>query len=293
MTTQKVKKAVIPAAGYGTRFLPVTKAIAKEMFPIINKPAIHLIVEEAVNSGIEEILIIDSAAKSAIAKYFNRDVEFEQRLLNNGKIKEYNEVVNIGSDVKISFVEQKEQLGLGHAVLQARSFVGEEPFALLLGDNLYSSSVEPVTKRLIAEFEKSNHAIIGTMWVSNEDVSKFGICDLLDSNEQVTSIISVVEKPTIEEAPSNIAIAGRYIFNANIFDYLENEKRGLGGEIQLTDSISAMLKNEPIDSYLIKDKRYDIGSRVGFIEAVIDFAIEHTDIRDEVINLIKEKNKSF
>ena len=289
MDNQRVKKAVIPAAGYGTRFLPITKAIAKEMFPIINKPAIHLIVEEAVNSGIEEVLIIDSIAKSAIAKYFKRDSEFEQRLLNNGKIKEYNAVVNIANDVKISFVEQKEQLGLGHAVLQAKEFVGDDPFALLLGDNLYASEVEPVTRKLIEQFEKDGHSVIGTMEVSLDEVSKFGICDVLNPNQRISSIVNVVEKPNKEDAPSNIAIAGRYIFNASIFDYLEKGKKGVGGEIQLTDSIACMLKDEQINSFLIEEKRYDIGSSVGFIDAVIDFAIERDEIRDEVIKLIKAK----
>ena len=283
-----IKKAVIPAAGYGTRFLPVTKAIPKEMFPIIDTPAIHLIVEEAINSGIDEIIIIVSANKNAIIDYFDRNFELEQNLLVKGKVDEYKLVTEIGSSVNVHFIRQKEQLGLGHAVLQAKTFIGNEPFALLLGDDVYVSSEDSALKQLVNQYSKCHSSIIGTMRVDLEDVSKFGICKT-ENDKQLSRILEVVEKPNKALAPSNLAIGGRYIFTHEIFDYLERQEPGINGEIQLTDAIAKMLSTEKVYSYEINAKHYDIGSRIGYLEAIIDFGLNRPDMKEQIINLIKEK----
>lgn len=283
-----IRKAVIPAAGYGTRFLPVTKAIPKEMFPIIDTPAIHLIVEEAIKSGIDEIIIIVSANKNAIIDYFDRNFELEQNLLVKGKVDEYKLVTEIGSKVNIHFIRQKEQLGLGHAVLQAKTFMGNEPFALLLGDDVYVSSEESALKQLVKQYLKCQSSVIGTMRVDLDDVSKFGICKT-ENDKQLSRILEVIEKPNKALAPSNLAIGGRYIFTHEIFDYLEKQEPGINGEIQLTDAIAKMLSNEKVYSYEIDAKHYDIGSRIGYLEAIIDFGLNRSDMKDQILNLMKEK----
>ena len=283
-----IKKAVIPAAGYGTRFLPVTKAIPKEMFPIIDTPAIHLIVEEAINSGIDEIIIIVSANKNAIIDYFDRNFELEQNLLVKGKVDEYKLVTEIGSSVNVHFIRQKEQLGLGHAVLQAKTFIGNEPFALLLGDDVYVSSEDSALKQLVNQYSKCQSSIIGTMRVDLEDVSKFGICKT-ENDKQLSKILEVVEKPNKALAPSNLAIGGRYIFTHEIFDYLEKQEPGINGEIQLTDALRTLITQEAMYAYNFEGRRYDVGDKLGFLQATIEYALKKPELREGFIDYLNTK----
>ena len=291
MENKVVRKAVIPAAGYGTRFLPATKVIAKEMFPIIDTPTIQLIVEEALQSGITEFLIIVSSTKNSIIDYFDRDLELEHVLKARNRLEELKLITELPNKVNIHFVRQKEQLGLGHAVLQARAFVGDEPFALMLGDDLYVGDGEPVLKQLINQYNKTNNSILGTLCVSLDEVSKLGICDFGDNEMDgpLCKLHSVDEKPSREMAKSRYAIGGRYVLTPTIFKYLETQTPGSGGEIQLTDSIKRMIDEEDVYSYLINGRRYDIGTRAGYIEAIIDFALKRENLRDDVINIIKDK----
>lgn len=291
MENKVVRKAVIPAAGYGTRFLPATKAIAKEMFPIIDTPTIDLIVREALESGITEFLIIVSSHKNSIIDYFDRNLELERILSSKGRMDEYKLITDLPNKVNIHFLRQKEQLGLGHAVLQARSFVGDEPFALLLGDDLYVGNNEPVLKQLINKYNETQSSILGTLEVESFDVNKFGMCEYEEKNskDRLTLLSSVVEKPNVGETNSRLAIGGRYILTPTIFDYLKDQGAGSGGEIQLTDSINRMMVKEDVYSYLIDGRRYDIGSRFGYIEAIIDFALKRDSLKDDVIKLMKEK----
>lgn len=295
MENKVVRKAVIPAAGYGTRFLPATKVIAKEMFPIIDTPTIELIVREALESGISEFLIIVSSHKNSIVDYFDRNLELEHILKAKGRIDEYNLITDLPNKVNIHFVRQKEQLGLGHAVLQAKAFVGDEPFALLLGDDLYVGNNEPVLKQLINQYNNTKCSILGTLEVSREDVTKFGICDFADDIplNRLTVLAGVDEKPSVNDAKSNIAIGGRYVLTPTIFKYLESQNAGNGGEIQLTDSIKRLMAEEHVYSYLIDGRRYDIGTRIGYIEAVIDFALKRDSLKDDVISIIKNKISHF
>ena len=291
MQVKRVSKAVIPAAGYGTRFLPATKVIAKEMFPIIDTPTIDLIVREALESGITEFLIIVSSSKNSIIDYFDRNIELERVLKEKGRMDDYKLITELPNKVNIHFVRQKEQLGLGHAVLQACSFVGNEPFALLLGDDVFVGNNVPVLKQLINVYEELNASVIGTIVVPKKEVVKFGICEFekYEPSLRVHKIKDIDEKPAVEAAKSQYAIGGRYIFTPTIFKYLETEKRGPSGEFLLTDSIVRMMSEEEVYAYDIDGRRYDIGSRIGYIEAIIDFALNREDLRDEVIDLIKSK----
>lgn len=283
-----IKKAVIPAAGYGTRFLPITKSIPKEMLPIIDRPTIEFIVEEAKQSGIEEILIVVSGNKNAIIDYFDYNLELETILKSKGKDDLYELVHNIASNVKIFFVRQKEQLGLGHAVLQAEAFVQNEPFAVLLGDDMYVSKV-PALKQLIDVFEKVSCSILGTMEVSLEDTQKYGICEPLQLKDNYMILKSVVEKPNPKDAPSQFAIGGRYIFTPTIFKYLNTQTKGVGNEIQLTDAILRLIGEEQVVAMNLHAKRYDVGNKVDYIEAIIDFALKDETLKDEVSKLLKTK----
>jgi UTP--glucose-1-phosphate uridylyltransferase len=283
-----IKKAVIPAAGYGTRFLPITKSVPKEMLPIIDRPTIEFIVEEAKQSGIEEILIVVSGNKNAIIDYFDYNLELETILKSKGKDDLYELVHNIASNVKIFFVRQKEQLGLGHAVLQAEAFVQSEPFAVLLGDDMYVSEV-PALKQLIDVFEKVSCSILGTMEVSLEDTQKYGICEPLQLKDNYMILKSVVEKPKPKDAPSQFAIGGRYIFTPTIFKYLNTQTKGVGNEIQLTDAILRLIGEEQVIAMNLHAKRYDVGNKVDYIEAIIDFALKDETLKDEVSKLLKTK----
>lgn len=289
-----IKKAVIPAAGYGTRFLPATKALAKEMFPIIDTPTIQYIVEEAIESGIEEILIIVSANKNAIMDHFDRNLELEGILKEKNKHVELKIIQDVSNLANIHYIRQKEQLGLGHAVLCAKAFIGNEPFALLLGDDLYVGNEKPVLKQLIDVYNKYNGSILGTLLVKPSETSKYGICDPVSVEEpRVSMLKSVVEKPKTEDAPSLSAIGGRYILSPKIFKYLETQTRGAGNEIQLTDAIKRMMTEENVYSYDIDGLRYDIGSRIGYIEATLDFSLKRDDLKQQVVELLQKKIKEI
>lgn len=284
-----IKKAVIPAAGYGTRFLPATKAVPKELFPIIDKPTLQFIVEEAVNAGIEEILIITSSHKNSIIDYFDRSFELENELKRTNRLDDLKKVIDVANLANIHFIRQKEQLGLGHAVLHAKAFVGNEPFAVLLGDDLFVGKV-PATRELIDVYNKVKSSVIGTMPIKTHETSRYGICDpKIELSEGFYELKGVVEKPKPENAPSLSAIAGRYILSPKIFELLEKGERGVGGEIQLTDSILKLMEQEKVYSFDLKARRYDIGSRMGYLEALIDFALKREDLREDTLKLLKDK----
>ena len=283
----RIRKAVIPAAGYGTRFLPVTKSVAKEMLPIIDTPTIEYIVREAMESGIEEFLIIVSGNKNAIIDYFDNNFELEYQLAQKGKNKELERITELPKKLNIHFVRQHEQLGLGHAVLCAKEFIGDEPFALLLGDDVYVGNEKPALAQLIDAYNKTSASILGTLKVADEDVSKYGICKpFKNETGRVQKLESVVEKPKLENAPSNLAIGGRYILTPTIFKYLETQTRGAGNEIQLTDAILRMMSEESVYSMEVDGARYDIGSKIGFIKATLEFALKRDDLKDDVLELI-------
>lgn len=286
----KVRKAVIPAAGFGTRFLPFTKAVPKEMLPIVDVPTIEYIVREAIESGIEEVLIIINSEKECIKTHFGNNLVLE-KFLEEKKQYEYLEVVReLPKLVKVYYTYQHEQLGLGHAVLCAKEFANGEPFALLLGDDVYVGKDIPATKQLIKAYEQTNSSVLGTLEVPLCDVVKYGICKPFDGqNGNLVRLESVVEKPKVSEAPSRLAIGGRYVLSPTIFKYLETQNRGLGNEIQLTDSIKRMMVEEDVYSLSILGKRYDMGSKQGFLEATIDFALKRPDLKDFVKDLIKSK----
>ena len=286
----KVRKAVIPAAGFGTRFLPFTNAVPKEMLPIVDVPTIEYIVREAIESGIEEVLIIINSEKECIKTHFGNNLVLE-KFLEEKKQYEYLEVVReLPKLVKVYYTYQHEQLGLGHAVLCAKEFANGEPFALLLGDDVYVGKDIPATKQLIKAYEQTNSSVLGTLEVPLCDVVKYGICKPFDGqNGNLVRLESVVEKPKVSEAPSRLAIGGRYVLSPTIFKYLETQNRGLGNEIQLTDSIKRMMVEEDVYSLSILGKRYDMGSKQGFLEATIDFALKRPDLKDFVKDLIKSK----
>lgn len=284
----KVRKAIIPAAGLGTRFLPATKAQPKEMLPIVDKPTIQYIIEEAVASGIEEILIITGRNKKSIEDHFDKSVELEMELEKSGK-KEMLELVRGISDmVDIHYIRQKEPRGLGHAINCAKSFVGNEPFAVMLGDDVVDSEV-PCLKQLINCFNEYKTTILGVQTVEFENVNKYGIIDGLPIENRVYKVKKLVEKPSVEEAPSNIAILGRYIITPQIFKILENTKPGKGNEIQLTDALETLIKSEAMYAYNFEGRRYDVGDKLGFLEATVEFALKREGLREEFIEYLNTK----
>lgn len=293
---RKVTKAVIPAAGLGTRFLPATKAQPKEMLPIVDKPAIQYIVEEAVASGIEDIIIISGRNKRSIEDHFDKSYELEMSLEEKGKFDLLEEIEAISSLANIHYIRQKEAKGLGDAIYCAKSFIGDEPFAVLLGDIVLQSE-QPVLAQLIDIYEQQPVSVIGVQDVAKEEVVNYGIIDPLSINKE-TGIIEVsrfVEKPAIEDAPSTLAIMGRYILTPSIFDILEKTTPGSGGEIQLTDAIEELKKTERILACDVKGTVHDVGSKIGFVKATIDFALERPDLREDVLAYIhslakKEEN---
>ena len=284
----KVRKAIIPAAGLGTRFLPATKAQPKEMLPIVDKPTIQYIIEEAVASGIEEILIITGRSKKSIEDHFDKSVELEMELEKSGK-KEMLELVRGISDmVDIHYIRQKEPRGLGHAINCAKSFVGNEPFAVMLGDDVVDSEV-PCLKQLINCFNEYKTTILGVQTVEFDSVNKYGIIDGLPIENRVYKVKKLVEKPSVEEAPSNIAILGRYIITPQIFKVLENTKPGKGNEIQLTDALETLIKSEAMYAYNFEGRRYDVGDKLGFLEATVEFALKREGLREEFIEYLNTK----
>ncbi|MBU5590815.1 UTP--glucose-1-phosphate uridylyltransferase GalU [Clostridium sp. MSJ-4] len=281
----KVKKAIIPAAGLGTRFLPATKAQPKEMLPIVDKPTIQYIIEEAVASGIEEILIITGRNKRAIEDHFDKSVELEQELEHSGKEELLSMIKDISNMVNIHYIRQKEPRGLGHAIGCARTFVGNEPFAVMLGDDVVESHT-PCLKQLVDCFDEFKTTILGVQEVPMEDVSKYGIVKGMHIEDRVYKVKDLVEKPKMEEAPSNVAILGRYIITPQIFDIIDETKPGKNGEIQLTDALRQLVSNEPMYAYNFQGRRYDVGDKQGFLEASIEFALRREDLKENFMKYL-------
>jgi len=283
----KVRKAIIPAAGLGTRFLPATKAMPKEMLPIVDKPTIQYIVEEAVKSGIEDIIIVTGKGKRAIEDHFDCSFELEQNLLDKGKLDLLYEVQKSSQMVDIHYIRQKEPRGLGHAIWCARSFVGNEPFAVLLGDDVTEGS-KPCLRQMIEQFNDVEASVIGVQHVPDEEVSRYGIVDGNKLGERLYKVKDLVEKPKREDAPSNLAIMGRYILTPRIFELLGEQKPGAGGEIQLTDAIAALNREEPVYAYNFEGTRYDVGEKMGFIQTTIEFALQRKDLRDHLLKYLSD-----
>lgn len=288
----KIRKAIIPAAGLGTRFLPATKAQPKEMLPIVDKPTIQYIVEEAVASGIEEIIIIIGRGKRAIEDHFDKSYELEDTLFRKNKLDVLEEVQKISNMANIYYVRQKEPKGLGHAILCAKNLIGDEPFAVLLGDDVVISET-PCLKQIINAFDYYNSSIVGVQSVPENEVSKYGIINPKGTNigPNVSYIKSLVEKPKKEEAPSQYAIMGRYVLKPEIFEILESLPVGLGNELQLTDAINELNKQQAVLAFNFEGRRYDIGDKIGFIKATIDFALIRDDIRKELLSFLREVTK--
>ncbi|MFL6517153.1 MAG: UTP--glucose-1-phosphate uridylyltransferase GalU [Bacillus sp. (in: firmicutes)] len=282
-----IKKAVIPAAGLGTRFLPATKAQPKEMLPIVDKPTIQYIIEEAVQSGIEDIIIVTGRNKRAIEDHFDKSVELELLLEKTNKHEMLEIVQNISNLVDIHYVRQKEPLGLGHAVLCAKKFIGNEPFAVLLGDDIVDSEV-PALKQMINEYNEVQASILGCNEVPRSETNKYGIVEYSEQIGDLFKVKSLVEKPTIEEAPSTQAIVGRYILTPTIFTMLEQIGPDKKGEIQLTDAIDRLLDEESIYSYILKGNRYDVGDKFGFLQATIDYALQRPDLKPKLEAYLKQ-----
>ena len=285
---QKIRKAVIPAAGFGTRFLPETKAMPKEMLPIVDKPTIQYIVEEIKASGIEQILIISGHAKRAIEDHFDSSPELEQHLYESGKMDLLKEVRQVAS-VKIHYTRQQYMRGLGDAILCAKEFMDGEPFGVILGDDVvYNGSGEPALKQLISQYDKTGGTIIGCQLVRPEQVSSYGIINGTPTeNPDLLKVKNMIEKPSIEEAPSRFAALGRYVITPEVFKILEQTKPGKGGEIQLTDALRVMAKNGNVYAYNCKGKRYDTGNKLGYLKATVEFALRRDDIGPEFRQYLK------
>ncbi|NQX66773.1 UTP--glucose-1-phosphate uridylyltransferase GalU [Paenibacillus alba] len=280
----RVRKAIIPAAGLGTRFLPATKAMPKEMLPIVDKPTIQYIVEEAIESGIEDIIIVTGKGKRAIEDHFDNCFELEQNLFEKQKFELLTEVQK-SSKVEIHYIRQKEPKGLGHAIWCARKFIGDEPFAVLLGDDIVRADT-PCLKQMIHQYEQREASIIGVQHVSADEVSRYGIVDGMEITKRLFSVNHLVEKPKKEEAPSNIAIMGRYILTPRIFDILSNQEPGSGGEIQLTDAIAELNRLESVYAYEFEGQRFDVGEKLGFIQTTIDYALQREDLKYELLKYL-------
>ncbi|MBO4852504.1 MAG: UTP--glucose-1-phosphate uridylyltransferase GalU [Schwartzia sp.] len=281
---KKIRKAVIPAAGLGTRFLPATKAQPKEMLPIVDKPAIQFIIEEAIASGIEEILIITGRNKRSIEDHFDRSLELEAQLKAQGKYDQLKMVEEI-SEVTIHFIRQKEALGLGHAVLCAKQFVGYEPFAVMLGDDLVDATV-PCLSQMIDVYNDLGGSVLGVQEVPVETVSNYGIVTPRAVKPNIWQAMDLIEKPTQEEAPSRLAVLGRYILDPEIFSILEKTQPGRGGEIQLTDAIRVLAGQQAVYAYNFFGRRYDIGDKEGFLEATVEQALKRPELRDRFLTYL-------
>ncbi|MBT2605119.1 UTP--glucose-1-phosphate uridylyltransferase GalU [Bacillus sp. ISL-53] len=289
---KKVRKAIIPAAGLGTRFLPATKAMPKEMLPIVDKPTIQYIIEEAVASGIEDIIIVTGKGKRAIEDHFDNAFELENNLMEKNKF-ELLEKVQAPSKVDIHYIRQKDPKGLGHAVWCARKFIGNEPFAVLLGDDIVQAET-PCLKQLMNEYDKTLSSVIGVQTVSEEETHRYGIVDPSNQNGRRYEVTNFVEKPAKGTAPSNLAIMGRYIFTPEIFMFLEKQELGAGGEIQLTDAIQKLNEIQRVFAYDFEGKRFDVGEKLGFIQTTIEFALNDITLKNDVLEFIEnllEKQK--
>jgi UTP--glucose-1-phosphate uridylyltransferase len=277
---QPVRKAVFPAAGLGTRFLPATKASPKEMLPLVDKPLIQYVVEEAVASGIESVIIVTGRGKSAIEDHFDVSFELEALLRDRGKEDDLRLVREISNMAQVSYVRQREALGLGHAVLQARDLVGDEPFAVMLSDDIIDSNT-PALKQLIEVYEKYDAPVVATMQVEGEAISRFGALDVEEVSDGIYRIKDMVEKPPRAEAPSDLAIIGRYVLTPDIFDEIEATTPGAIGEIQITDAMRALLKKRDFYAVRFEGTRYDAGDKLGFLVATVEYALKHTDLADD------------
>jgi len=286
---KQIRKAIIPAAGLGTRFLPATKAQPKEMLPIVDKPTIQYIIEEAIASGIEEILIVTGRNKKSIEDHFDKSVELEMELAKNHKDELLELVKDISDMVDIHYIRQKEPRGLGHAIYCAKSFVGDEPFAILLGDDIvYTDENEkPCLKQLMDCYNEYKTSILGVQSVDIENVSKYGIIRGIPIEDRVYKVKGLVEKPNKEDAPSNTAILGRYIVTPKIFEILERTEPGKGNEIQLTDALLQLLNEEAIYAYNFKGKRYDVGDKLGYLEATVEYALRKPELKEEFTEYLK------
>ena len=292
MAEQRIRKAVIPAAGLGTRFLPATKSMPKEMLPIIDTPIIQFVVEEAIAAGIDDIIIITGRGKKAIEDYFDSSPELESHLVKNKKYALLKEIKDISTLVDIHYIRQKEPKGLGDAVLKAEKHVGNEPFAVLLGDDIIKAEI-PCIKQLTNLFGRYNKSIIAVEEVPKEKVSSYGIIKGRKIEEFVYRIEEIIEKPSVEEAPSNIGTVGRYVLTPAIFDCIKETKPGSGNEIQLTDAIKLLMEKEDVFAYSFKGKRYDAGDKTGYVKAIIDFALEKEDLKTEIGGYVQEKESYF
>lgn len=288
----QIKKAIIPAAGLGTRFLPATKAQPKEMLPIVDKPTIQYIVEEAIASGIEDIIIVTGRTKKAIEDHFDKSVELEMELERNEK-HDLLEIARSVSDlVNLYFIRQKEPRGLGHAIYTARAFVKDEPFAVLLGDDIIDAE-KPCLKQMIEVYNEYQSSILGVQTVETSQVSKYGIVDGNQIADRVYTVQDMVEKPRVEDAPSNVAVLGRYIITPGIFKYLAKQEIGAGGEIQLTDALCKLAKEENMYAYNFMGRRYDVGSKMGFLEATVEFALKREDLGEDFKTYLQGIIKKF
>lgn len=282
---KKIKKAIIPAAGLGTRFLPATKVMPKEMLPIVDKPTIQYIVEEAIDSGIEDIIFVTGKGKRAIEDHFDYSFELEQNLLVKGKFELLEEVQKPSKMVDIHYIRQKEPQGLGHAVWCARNFIGDEPFAVLLGDDIIQAE-KPCWNQMIEQYERDHSSVIGVQAVKEEDVSRYSIIDGHFIRDRLYSVNGLIEKPAPEKAPSNLAIMGRYKLSQRIFGILEDLGPGAGGEIQLTDAIAELNRYEAVYDYAFDGVRYDVGEKMGFIQTTIETALLRDDLRNELLDYL-------
>ncbi|SFD09860.1 UTP--glucose-1-phosphate uridylyltransferase GalU [Bacillus sp. UNCCL81] len=283
---KKVRKAIIPAAGLGTRFLPATKAMPKEMLPIVDKPTIQYIVEEAIESGIEDIIIVTGKGKRAIEDHFDYSYELEQNLLEKEKYALL-EQVKAPSNIDIHYIRQKEPKGLGHAVWCARNFIGNEPFAVLLGDDIVEAET-PGLKQLMDQYDNTYSSVIGVQTVPEEETHRYGIVEPIMQEGRRYEVKNFVEKPAPGTAPSNLAIMGRYVFTPEIFMYLEEQSIGAGGEIQLTDAIQKLNSIQRVFAYDFEGKRHDVGEKLGFIKTTIDFALKNEELREDLLKYLHE-----
>lgn len=281
-----VRKAVIPAAGLGTRFLPATKAMPKEMLPIVDTPTIQYIIEEALGSGIEDILIITGRSKRAIEDHFDRNIELELTLEGKGKIAEL-ELIRCTSDIRVHYIRQKEPKGLGHAIWCAQHFVGDEPFAVLLGDDVVDNE-KPALKQLIEVYGKTGASVLGVQEVERDKVSAYGIVDASPTKDARTFLVrDMVEKPSVEDAPSRLAVLGRYVITPEIFEILEKTEPGRGGEIQLTDALKVLATRQAMYAYNFEGRRYDVGDKQGFLEATVELALKRGDLRSTFLGYLE------
>lgn len=283
----KITKAVIPAAGLGTRFLPATKAVPKEMLPIVDKPTIQYIIEEAAAAGITDLLIITGRTKRAVEDHFDKSYELENELEKSGKLAQLEELTAIRSMMNIQYVRQAEAKGLGHAVLCAKSFAAGEPFAVLLGDDVVYAE-KPCLAQMIEKYEEYQASILGVQTVPESEVNKYGIVSGSQVAERMWRVEDMVEKPKREEAPTNVAVLGRYIITPEVFKHLEETKPGAGGEIQLTDALKSLAKEQPMYAYDFVGRRYDVGNKMGFLEATVEYALRRDDLSADFTEYLKK-----